>query len=97
VTSDDVIEVCVPVPRSDEPEVVVARKSPSISGRPVAILRNGWHSWDRLSAHLDRRVRDSYGASEVWLYDVPKTAAPPPEFFDEIASKVAGAITGFGN
>jgi hypothetical protein len=74
---------------------------PAIEGNSFAILTNGWQGMLTLADHLARRLKDS-GANDVFIVDRPDLgigAVRPEtdEFLDDLASKVAGAISGLGN
>jgi hypothetical protein len=92
------VEIYVPVPRRLEDTSAHSGSEPiSVSGKAVAILDNRWFSMRRLSVVLERELRVSYGAGDVIHYEVSQGHKPTGAFHDEIAAKVAGAITGLGN
>lgn len=69
---------------------------PEIAGGTFAILDNGWDVMEELTAAMTAELYDR-GAAEVIRYPVFVGGPVEPEFLDEIAAKVAGAICGLGN
>ena len=68
----------------------------SAEGKAFALLNNGWACMDELTEFLEVQLREA-GATAVYHYRTPHAMPSPEEFLDEIAAKVAGAITGLGN
>lgn len=67
-----------------------------IDGQTFAVLNNGWACMNELTLLLESELQ-RHGAAEVHHYRTPHAQPSPDEYIDEIASKVAGAITGLGN
>jgi hypothetical protein len=68
----------------------------NVRGNAFAILNNGWACMDELTVQLENQLRAA-GATEVFHFRTPHAQPSPDQYLDEIASKVAGAITGLGN
>lgn len=68
----------------------------SVSGHAFAVLNNGWACMDELSRQLDQELR-SFGAVDVVHVRTPHSQPSEDQLLDDVAAKVAGAITGLGN
>jgi hypothetical protein len=68
----------------------------TINGQTFAVLNNGWACMNELTLLLEHELT-SRGATEVHHFRTPHAQPSPDDYLDEIASKVAGAITGLGN
>lgn len=86
----------VPSVNEGPQRVPVPRQPPPIAGKAFAILDNGWDVMDELTAALTERL-EHLGASEVLRIPVFVGGPVEPDFLDEIAAKVAGAVCGLGN
>jgi hypothetical protein len=87
----------------EEPTLPEERRPPQISGNKFAVLSNGWHSMTVISGAIKERLTE-LGAEDVREivvdekdYKDSAIQQAPPELLDEIASDVAGAISGLGN
>jgi hypothetical protein len=74
---------------------------PSIEGNEFAVLTNGWEAMDPIADRIASRLKGA-GARAVHIIARPRTGigAARPEvdtFIDDVAAKVAGAVTGLGN
>lgn len=68
----------------------------TIDGHTFAVLNNGWACMNELTVMLEDELL-GHGATHVHHYRTPHAQPSPDDYLDEIASKVAGAITGLGN
>ena len=71
----------------------------SPKGQVIGIVNNNWGAMDFLARFIGVELRENYGAADVIEFKNAhrKGGDVPPEFLDEVAAKVAGAITGLGN
>lgn len=68
----------------------------SVSGHAFAVLNNGWACMDELSKQLEQQLRTS-GVTDVHHVRTPHSQPSEDQLLDDVAAKVAGAITGLGN
>lgn len=68
----------------------------SVGGHAFAVLNNGWACMDELSAQLETQLRGA-GATDVLHVRTPHSQPSADQLLDDVAAKVAGAITGLGN
>jgi hypothetical protein len=76
----------------------------SVAGKTVAIVNNGWGSFDDLAKVFERILRDEYGVAEVIHHlnnrhaESPESSFGAPDWFlDEIARTADAALSGLGN
>ena len=67
-----------------------------INGHAFAVLNNGWACMDELSRQLEDQLRAA-GARDVLHVRTPHSQPSADQLLDDVAAKVAGAITGLGN
>ncbi|MQA06592.1 MAG: hypothetical protein GEV07_29110 [Streptosporangiales bacterium] len=70
---------------------------PSIAGRRVTLLGNGWPSWDHLRAAVADRLRAEHDPAEVSTRDVPLGSQAPAPLLDEIAADSDAVVLGLAN
>jgi hypothetical protein len=68
----------------------------SVAGHSFAVLDNGWACMGELSRQLEEQLIAA-GATSVHHFRTPTGRPCESDYLDEIAAKVAGAITGLGN
>lgn len=68
----------------------------NVSGHAFAVLNNGWACMDELSRQLERQLRGA-GVTDVLHVRTPHSQPSEDQLLDDVAAKVAGAITGLGN
>ena len=86
----------LPVPTRYDHLATPLNRLRDVEGKAFAVLNNGWACMDELTLYLEEELRRA-GASDVYHFKTPHAMPSPQEHLDEIASKVAGAITGLGN
>jgi hypothetical protein len=99
------VEVLLPRPAAwDAEQTGMSRKLFSVAGKTVAVVNNGWGSFDDLSKVFERILRDEYGVAEVLHYlnnrhaeSAESSFGAPEWFLDEIAEKADAALSGLGN
>lgn len=68
---------------------------PSLEGRTVGIVDNG--KFLALAVAIEAELVKRGVGEVLWFRAAKYTEFAPVEWFDDIAAKVAGAITGIGN
>jgi hypothetical protein len=96
------VEVIWPRKISAVEKVIGDRLPIAAAGRRVALINNGWGSFDDLSVVLERGLRDNYGVADVVHFlnnrhTAETSFGAPEEFLDEVAAASDVAISGLGN
>jgi hypothetical protein len=88
--------VFLPVPTQFDVLTTPLHRLDAVKGNAFAILNNGWACMDELTIQLENQLRAA-GATDIFHFRTPHAQPSADEYLDDIASKVAGAITGLGN
>jgi len=96
------VEVLLPRPSAGDSFTGSDGSTFDVAGKVVAVVNNGWGSFEDLEEAFDRLLREGYGVKDVVHFKNNKHAAEtnfgaPPEFLDEIAAVADAAISGLGN
>lgn len=85
-------------PRSPNPERKLRLPAiPSLRGKRLAILNNGWLSMAKIGKLIEGRLIDDYGVREVVYHNIPRNMEPPGGLLDRIAREFDAAIVGLAN
>ncbi|HVT66667.1 MAG TPA: hypothetical protein VHF26_02885, partial [Trebonia sp.] len=69
----------------------------SLSGRRVALLKNAWPSWHRMTDRFERLLTDRVAGAAAEQYLIPNGSAADPGLLKSIAAGADAAVVGLAN
>jgi hypothetical protein len=69
----------------------------SLTGRKVALLKNAWPSWHRMTDRFERRLTDSIAGIKTEQHLIPNGSAADPDLLKSIAEGSDAAVVGLAN
>ncbi|MBO0837487.1 MAG: hypothetical protein J2P28_18540, partial [Actinobacteria bacterium] len=69
----------------------------TLEGRKVALLKNAWPSWHRMTDHFERRLRETVEGVAAEQHLIPNGSAADPAQLASIAAWADAAVVGLAN